>query len=202
MDYKENVQIYCRIIRERSADNKKAVELLYESKVIGPLIGILRQELDSYVRVIFFTSQKDLAYQKKLVDDLVQGKKWTKNRSDKRLTDKEMVDHATYLNGWEKYAYKFGCSFIHLSNFHDYYHSDPFKRLTNEEKEDCVRYLKQYHHGDISIDSTFEDIIPYLPKVFQKISSNLSYTLDKLESRVTGSQISTTQVTGDSADEI
>ena len=41
------------IIQKRSEENDKSIKLLYKQKLYGNCISILRQELDSMVRVLF-----------------------------------------------------------------------------------------------------------------------------------------------------
>ena len=44
-----------------------------------------------------------------------------------------MVDLAQGLHGWTQLVYRFGCSFIHLSDLHDYQARDPFNLLRFED---------------------------------------------------------------------
>jgi hypothetical protein len=90
------------------------------------MTAILRQELDSMVRVIYLLTQT-VEHRTLLINTSVQGKKWPK------VTDKEMVDIAQKLQSWTQSAYKFSCAFIHLSGLHDYKHRDPLLLLSPEE---------------------------------------------------------------------
>lgn len=92
-----------------------------------------------------------------------------------------MVDLAQNLQGWTQLVYRFGCSFIHLSDLHDYHARDPFRGLALEDRQHVAQYLRQYHGGNVSADSTFDEITAYMPKVLDKITSNLEYYLKDLE---------------------
>jgi hypothetical protein len=81
-------------------------------------------------------------------------------------------------------VYRFGCGFIHLSNFHDYHSRDPFRALPQERREDIVRYLLHYHGGSVTPESTFEEIAIYAPRALGKITSNLDLYLNDLEQRL------------------
>ena len=99
-------------------------------------VGILRQELDSTVRVIFLLSQCDHRLRTQLLEQAVCGEAWTvptPNGKLKKVRDREMVDLAQGLHGWTQLVYRFGCSFIHLSDLHDYQARDPFNLLRFED---------------------------------------------------------------------
>ncbi len=55
-------------------------------------MSILRQELDSLVRVIFLLSQSERTYRSTLIADSVEGRQWTKKGGKGRITDRELVD--------------------------------------------------------------------------------------------------------------
>jgi hypothetical protein len=145
------------------------------------MIAILRQELDSMVRVVFLLSISDRAYRQQLLDASVNGEKWTVKGKNASVTDRQMVDLAQSLQGWTQSVYKFGCAFIHLSNFHDYEHRDPLSTLSSDEKRDMLIHMRHYHGGPASDDPSFEELAWFLPAVFEKISSNLECYLKQLE---------------------
>ncbi|MFP4381754.1 MAG: hypothetical protein ACLFUS_14735 [Candidatus Sumerlaeia bacterium] len=147
----------------------------------GQMVSILRQELDSLVRVIFLLSQADRRYRQALIDDSVMGRKWTQPESRKPVTDREMVELADTLHGWTKSVYSFGCAFIHLSSFHDYLERDPFKQLPPEERAAVIGHVRNYHGGMEGPSPTFQDLVPFLPRVFEKIAGNLEYYVSELE---------------------
>ena len=92
-----------------------------------------------------------------------------------------MVDLANQLQGWTASVYKFGCAFIHLSNFHNYKQHDPFAELHESDKVAIKEHLHDYHGFSLSTNLSFESVIPYLGRVFEKIKSNLECYLKDLE---------------------
>ena len=49
----DDLDKFCNIVKNRSEENAKTIKLLYENKLYGNCVSILRQELDSMVRVLF-----------------------------------------------------------------------------------------------------------------------------------------------------
>jgi len=52
-----NINVFIRTIRSRSREHRQAMELLYGANLVGQMIAVLRQELDSMVRVIYLLTQ-------------------------------------------------------------------------------------------------------------------------------------------------
>lgn len=92
-----------------------------------------------------------------------------------------MVDLANKLQGWTESVYRFGCAFIHLSNFHDYNERDPMDMITDEEKKAILDHMRYYHGGPLEPNPTFKHLVVYLPQVFEKIASNLECYVKNLE---------------------
>jgi hypothetical protein len=157
------------------------MQLLSQAGLAGQMVAILRQELDSMVRVIYLLAQPP-DRRGLLIDSSVNGKKWSQQNSKGAVTDKEMVDLAQRLQGWTLSVYKFGCAFIHLSALHDYNDRDPLRQLPIEERDDILRHCRHYHGGPISNEPTFLDLVPYFPSVLKKIADNLECYLKHLES--------------------
>ncbi len=175
------LEIFCRQIRQRSEENRKAFAVLFHNDIIGNSVSILRQELDSMIRVIYLLSIDDIDYRNELIELSVQGKKWTRKGNKAQVTDRDMVELANRLKGWTQSVYKFGCAFIHLSNFHDYQARDPVKSLTKEEKVDLLKHMRAYHGGPLTDDPSFGEVVRYLPLVFEKVHSNLECYVRDLE---------------------
>ncbi|MGD1002427.1 MAG: hypothetical protein ABSA67_17185 [Candidatus Brocadiia bacterium] len=167
-----HVAVFCRQVRQRSDEHRKAVERL--SGLHGQIVSILRQELDSMVRVIYLLSISDRQRRDELIEDCVAGRKW-------RVTDKEMVDLANELQSWTRSVYLFGCSFIHLSPYHDYRERDPMEMISEKERRAILEHMRSYHGGPVGDHPSFQDLAPYLPAVFEKISSNLDCYIKDLE---------------------
>lgn len=180
--------ICIRQILNRSHDHRKAMQLLSSANIPSQMIAVLRQELDSMVRVIYLLSQEP-SRQTLLIEASVNGQQWQQSNGRGRVTDREMVELAQQLQGWTKSVYKFGCAFIHLSNFHDYNNRDPMKQLSAEEQEAILEHCRHYHGGPEH--SGFTNLIPYLPKVLEKVASNLEHYLALLQE---GSQRQPTQI--------
>ncbi len=144
--------IFCRQVRKRSQENRKALLLLQPNNLTGNVMAILRQELDSMIRCIFLLSVADRQYRERLLHDSVTGKMWRTKEGKRKITDRDMVELSSSLHGWTKSVYAFGCGFIHLSAFHDYADRDPFDSLPAEERRDIAAHL-HYYHG-VVVDET------------------------------------------------
>ncbi len=147
----------------------------------GQMVSILRQELDSLVRVVFLLAQDDQAYWQQLLHDSVSGVQWRRSGSKQRVTDREMVELADRLHGWTKSVYAFGCAFIHLSSFHDHQTRDPLDQVTQAERDAIIRHLRYYHGGPTGASPRFTDVVPLLPMVFTKIADNLECYLAQVQ---------------------
>lgn len=156
------------------------MELLANNDLAGQMIVVLRQELDSMVRVIYLRAQNS-ELRGLLIEASVRGEKWAKQGSRAAVTDKEMVALAQGLQGWTQSVYKFGCAFIHLSKFHDYNDRDPLLELPDDERMDILQHLRNYHGGPAGDPESFGELVPYLPRILKKISGNLECYLKELE---------------------
>lgn len=151
---------------------------------LSPAMSILRQELDSMVRVIWLLSIEDKAERQRLIQATLAGRRWTVTTSTgkaHKITDREMVDLAQKLQGWTQSVYKFGCAFIHLSDFHNHAVQDPFRRLPESERQDILRHMRNYHGGPHGNNPDIAEIAHYLPQVLDKIAGNLECYLKSLE---------------------
>jgi hypothetical protein len=177
-----DLEVFCRQIRKRSNEHARAIELLSRNHLIGPMIAILRQELDSLIRCIFVLAIKDLSYRSGLVSDAVNGRKWRRVDGKGSVTDREMVELSNQLHGWTQSVYSFGCAFIHLSQFHDYEDRNPLSTLDSSELAAINHHLSYYHGVTVNKETRLHDIAHVLPAVFEKIAGNLKYYVDELES--------------------
>ena len=105
----------------------------------------------------------------------------TQDGKGRKVTDRDLVEAADLHDGWSERVYRFGCSFIHLSSLHDHQARDPFAALPLDEREIVVDQLNYYHGAALSSDSTFDEVAELIPKVMQKVTSNLEYSLKDLE---------------------
>ena len=147
----KNTQVFCGMIRNRSEENRRAIECFsITHEVMSPAFAVLRQELDSMIRVIYLLAVTDIKERKRLIDSTLQGENGKfkpTNRSGEMLQDREMVEWHKVYQGWTQSVYRFGCAFIHLSNFHNHLAQNPFAKLMESEKQDILSHMRYYHGG-------------------------------------------------------
>jgi hypothetical protein len=160
---------FCRQVRSRSAEHAKAMRLLEAHQLPGIMASLLRQELDSMIRVIYLLATTDMSERRRLIEASVAGEEWkhaSKNGKEKYIRDAEMKELANKLHNWTKNVYKFGCNFIHLSSCHDYNDRDPFVNLPAETQREIIDYLRCYHEGRPTQEHpTFDDLTPLFPRI-------------------------------------
>jgi hypothetical protein len=169
----DDLEAFCRTVRERSRDNKAALELLNRATLTGKVVGTLREELDSMIRCIYLLSIRDRQRRGQLISQFLNGQRWP-------VTDAKMVELSNRLQGWTQSVYKFGCAFIHLSKYHDA-KQDPFDSLSSRERDQIAQHLNYYHAFPLDANTHFNDIVPILPRVFEKIAGNLECYVRDLE---------------------
>jgi hypothetical protein len=177
----EELQLFCKNVRTRSKENNASVELLNKAGLYGNTMSIIRQELDSLIRVIYLLKLKDSEYRKQLIHQTITGKRWTEKGKTKKIFDVDMVETVDTSDHWMKDVYKFGCKFIHLSDLHTYLTIDPFLSLDPKVKESIIRHLKSYHPPCTIVELDFEAFKPYLLKIFIKVTGYLETYLTELE---------------------
>lgn len=135
----EDTQTFCGMIRNRSEENRQAMRCFPGPyRVLSPAFSILRQELDSMIRVIYLLSIRSVTERRRLIKSTIQGEKWKVKTSKGKwsdVTDREMVNLAQQLQGWTQSVYKFGCAFVHLSDFHNHLTENPFDKLKDLKGE-------------------------------------------------------------------
>lgn len=178
-----SIDKFCHIAKKRSIDNMESFSLLYDARKYGNCFSILRQELDSLVRMIFLLKIDDRSKRLHLMEQTIEGEKWSFRENGKKhiITDKDMVDVSDTLFGWAGYVYKFGCGFIHLSNLHNYLEEDPFSKLSLTDKRNIINFMHQYFLNNLTMSSTTADFIEYLPKIMEKISGNLHCYIQEIK---------------------
>jgi hypothetical protein len=168
-----NLNAFCRTVRQRSRDNSAALRLLDNAGLTGKVVGTLREELDSMIRCVYLLSIRDRQRRDQLIGKFLKGQRWP-------VTDAKMIALSDMLQGWTQSVYDFGCAFIHLSTYHDANH-DPLDSLSQREREQIARHLSYYHGFRMDANTAFRDIVPILPRVFEKIASNLECYVRDLE---------------------
>lgn len=162
----------------------ESVDILINSRNYSVAIGLLRQEIDTFIRLVYLAKVSD-DEAKRLITDIVDGQQWKhKSGNGGRITDREMVNEAKQQYFWVEISYEFGCRLIHLSEFHDYENIDPFTRISFTDKKEIISYLKSYH-GYIETDIDIERFIALLPKVMKKIQDKVVEYNDQLSKRLT-----------------
>jgi hypothetical protein len=173
------------MIRNRSEENRRAMHCFpMPHGVLSPAFSILRQELDSMIRVIYLLAIKNLPERRRLIQQTLCGQKWqVKSPKGKyrNVTDREMVDLAQELQGWTQSVYRFGCAFTHLSDFHNHFARNPFDGLSPEEKYHVLSHMRSYHGGPQNDNPNMRELAMYVPMVFDKIAGNLECYLGHLE---------------------
>jgi hypothetical protein len=53
--------------------------------------------------------------------------------------------------------------------------------ITDEERSAIIEHLRYYHGGPHQDDPTFDDIMPLLPRVLDKLAGNLECYVKQLE---------------------
>lgn len=67
------------------------MHLLSGAGLAGQMVAILRQELDSMVRVIYLLAQP-IGRRYSLIESSVNGERWSQPKSKGPVTDREMID--------------------------------------------------------------------------------------------------------------
>ena len=110
---------------------------------------------------MFLLSISDLNLREHFINQTLEGIKWSYPNTKKVVTDKQMVDLADKFYGLPFFVYK-------------------FLLLSVSERNDITRFLHQYHSFPLELELNLENIIPYLDKVFNKVSSNLACYIEDL----------------------
>jgi hypothetical protein len=92
-----------------------------------------------------------------------------------------MVNLAQQLQGWTQSVYKFGCAFVHLSDFHNHFTESPFGKLKKSERQDILYHMRHYHGGPCHDNPDMAELAVFTLPIFEKISSNLESYLKQLE---------------------
>lgn len=176
---------FYNLVKARSIENLAAFQIEYNAGLYGKCVSTLREELDSYIKIIFLRKHpgKDM-----FIDQTLSGKQW--KFGSQKITDRFMLDYLKdstidEMDYWEReYIYRMGCFFIHLSNFHSYKSDNPFNAIAELDKINIIRFIKSKHGYEMDTSNLdinkLETIIPFLPLIMNKINSNLLYQLEAL----------------------
>lgn len=182
----QNHQLFLRQVRARTDEHKQSFELLYDAGHFGVCISIVRQEIDSLMRVAYlWAPETPIEHVRMLIECSINSGEWMITRSDGkivRVTDRTMLEDAL-TEGWEGAAYDFGCRLIHLSNAHSYKERDPTRSVSLEQRREIAHYLRAYHEFQ-GEDVSMSDVISYLPRVFEKVCENTEFYVEELEEKL------------------
>ena len=161
------------IVKARSDENEKSLNLLLKAESYALIGAIIRMELDSLIRVHNFNNANSVK-QEKMLDNFFEGKKWPS-------TDSVMVGNMPPMLGWAKHIYEFCCAFIHLSPYHDWASNHNIPNLTQEKRKLIVNEIKSQQNEvwgydpALVIDENFDfnDLMPFAPHIFEKLRGNL-----------------------------
>ncbi|MCA9993380.1 MAG: hypothetical protein KDE29_20485, partial [Anaerolineales bacterium] len=174
---------FCRQVRERSKEHQQAFQILHHQNLWGAALSLVRQELDSMIRVIYLLEIEEPIERNRLIEDSINGRHW-KRQTEKgkwiRITDREMVDLALERHGWITQVYQYGCNLIHLSDWHDYQHSDPVDNLSETERRKLRSEIEDFHVRELG-NVSFEMLKWQASYTIDKIASNLECYVKQLE---------------------
>ncbi len=168
----ENADTFCRMIGARSREHHEAMRVALDNGWFAIAGSVLRMELDSMIRVIWLLRHPDTREQ--ILASCVAGEGFKVGRTP--IRDGAMAADAANVNDWVQSVYRFGNTFVHLTNAHDYAVLDPFQAY--EHRGEVIEFLNHYHRdkvpgGPVDDSFTLRDLAAYAPYVLEKITSNL-----------------------------
>jgi hypothetical protein len=94
---------FIRQVRARSEEHREAMPEVFAHSWYSIAVGILRQELDSMIRVIYLLREPDRNRRAQLIHQAVSGRRWDIRDEDMvRLTEDLCDQH------WARQVYNFG----------------------------------------------------------------------------------------------
>jgi hypothetical protein len=166
-------------IKQRSEEHQKAFDFAMKEKLYSQVGSIIRQELDSLIRLNYYRSL-NFAKKQELLRNFFAGDKAFP--SDKNLIaqfDPESLLYRLPFLGWAEHIYKVGCAFVHLTQMHNWEQGEPELTFTDEERKDIVMnvnwWQKEYMKTDFALksDFSFTDLVAVAPGIFNKLRTNL-----------------------------
>lgn len=170
---------FVNLLKERSSGNNLPLSSLLEQKLYAQAIAILRQDIDSLLRVSYLLTIGDRAERSALMEAVIRGEEWKTGK--KIIMDTDLATVVFHYNKWISEVFDFGNLFKNISDHHDFTTADPLAGLSSIQKTTMRYYLSTYHQFPYDMRMNFTNVFTYLPKVASKVSSNLKRNLFDLE---------------------
>ena len=155
---------------QKASETYDAFSILYANQKYATCVSLLRIQLDCYIRLLYLFAQTPDRRQT-LLEEFYRGDKW-------KVSDYNMLEGVSRF-GWERNINKLGCSFIHLSRLSDMNNTNVLTFVSEEDKQNIISFINQYHNATLTTEASNQDLITYLPKIMEKITDNLLYELSK-----------------------
>jgi hypothetical protein len=161
-------------------ENEKEIKKLVENKLYRNAMGTLREEIELYIKLIYFYYQEE-SKKKELMNIFFEKNGW-RNVIVNKFADIDFID--TKMNNteleWERTSYKFADSFVHFSVLYNYLGEDVTEIVELENLEIIDDYINQYFGADLNIDSSIGDILQYAHMIYGRIKENMEFYLEGL----------------------
>lgn len=175
-----DLERFVRIVQQRSWEHRHSLRMMHMHRFHGASFALLRQQLDTLIRLVYLLNEPDLDYRDQLIAATVRGERWRKKTGRGYVTDRDMVKVTSRLHGWAQSLYGFGCGFVHLSNYYDYLAEDPLRALPRDERRYVLDFVNRRHRFNFDESTTFEEFAECIPRVFEKLDLNVDEYLDDL----------------------
>jgi len=178
---REALSTLLRSARERSREHVSSLPVLLENGNYGVAVALLRQEIDTFVRLVYLNAiGKHSALE--MIEDFAATKRLRIRDGTKKriISEREMVELAAPSYHWVEPTYRLSCNLIHFSTFHDYQSTDPFSGISDDDRRAIIKFLHDYHgYSDPDIDMT--RFVRVLPNVMDKIARHVAGNCATLE---------------------
>jgi hypothetical protein len=184
------IEQFCRQVETRSNEFQNVMPILIEHRAWIVAGSVLRMQVESVSRAVF------------LLNDPLDVRKWRVERSFEvnmdgkfpnlppkhgAVPDTEMAILADEkVPGLQKSAlsiYKLGCKLVHLSNAHDYEHTDPYQDLPADVRREMILdpLFTIWGRAGITTESTFAEVMEYAsPRALRKLTELVNVSVKRL----------------------
>jgi hypothetical protein len=171
-----------KIIEHRLDENWKSFTLLFNMNHYGNCISIMCQELDQMIAILFLLNRNEVE-RKHLINLSTNNHKWyflDYETKKNYINEKDLINFADTLIGWDKSIYEFGLSFNKLSINFNYLMKDPIVGMSESDKSKIYTYIKTYHSYEFPVQFGLKELVPLLKEVFTIITAKIGAYLEKL----------------------